>query len=111
MAEAPYQREWRPIGDRHGLRISHRNAEGTGDDPASDGPAVVFTLLADDGRLVLRHEVPRVLAADWVAALIGILDRPVGRLHSPEEWGGQADELARLRRDLQALPGTGERPG
>lgn len=113
MPEAPYQRDWRPIGDRHGLQIRHATSEQDLDGP--DGTPVptrvaTFSVLAEDGSLVLRHEVPYALAGDWVAALIAVLDVPVGRLPSPAAWGAQADALARHRMQLAALPGT-ERPG
>lgn len=112
MAEAPYQRDWRPVGERHGLRIRHATSEQQLDGP--DGGTVparvaTFSVLAEDGALVLRHDVPYALAADWVAALVAVLDVPVGRLPPPGTWGGQADALARHRRELAALPGTDRR--
>lgn len=112
VTEAPYQRDWRPIGERHGLRISHATSEQEVDGP---GGGVVptrmatFSVLAADGSLVLRHDVPYVLAGDWVAALIAVLDVPEGRLPAASEWGAQADALARHRMELAALPGTDRR--
>jgi hypothetical protein len=109
VAEAPYQRDWRPVGDRHGLQIGHATSEAELEGP--DGTLVparvaTFSVLAEDGALVLRHDVPYALAADWVAALIAVLDVPAGRLPPPTEWGAQAEALARHRMQLAALPGT-----
>ncbi|WP_026909643.1 hypothetical protein [Patulibacter minatonensis] len=105
MAEAPYQRDWAPIGARHGLRISHATTE-SASDSWDDVWDVTFTVVAEDGSLVLRHAVPRSLAGEWVAALIAVLDVPAGALPDASTWGAQADALRVHRRQLRALPGT-----
>lgn len=108
MAEAPYQRDWRPIGARHGLRITHvTGPPDPGDWDDADPPplATTFTVVRDDGALVLRHLVPYPLAPDWVHALIGVLDVPADELPAATTWGRRADELAAHRRELAGLPG------
>lgn len=108
MAEAPYQRDWRPIGARHGLRISHATGPSEPDDWGDADPPVLattFSVVRDDGALVLRHLVPYPLAPDWVHALIAVLDVPADELPAATTWGRRADELAAYRRELAALPG------
>jgi hypothetical protein len=113
MPEAPYQRDWKPVGERHGLRISHAT---TAPEPgawiAARGQRVTtFSVTGADGALVLRHEVPYVLAADWVSALIAVLDVPAGRLPPADGWGERPETLATHRRQLKALPQTDEQTG
>lgn len=89
-----------PIGRRHGLQLVTDVARAVDE----RGPFLSVELHSDDLRLMLARYVPIAEGAEWIEALVGLLDVEVGELPHPDTWPEMVDELVAHRGALDDLP-------
>lgn len=88
------------VGKRHGLRLVTELVRSVDE----RGPTLSVELHSDDLRLLMAHFVPIPEGAEWVDALISILDVPTGDLAHPDRWPEITDQVLEHRRALEDLP-------
>lgn len=89
-----------PVGRRHGLQLVTDVVRGVDE----RGPILAVELHSDDLRLMLHRYVPVPDGAEWITALVGLLDVETAELPHPDTWPEMVDVLVEHRGALDDLP-------
>jgi hypothetical protein len=68
------------------------------------GPHVQVELHSEDLRLMMAHFVPVPDGAEWIDALVSVLDVPTADLPHPDRWVEITDQYLEHRRAMDDLP-------
>ena len=88
------------VGKRHGLRLVTDLLRAVDD----RGPMLAVEVHSDDLRLLMAHFVLIPEGAEWLEALISVLDVPTSDLPHPDRWTEITDQVLEHRRALEDLP-------
>lgn len=88
------------VGERHGLQLVTDLVRAVD----KRGPMLRVEVHTDDLELLMMRFVPVFDGAEWVDALITVLDVPVDDLPYPERWSDFTEQVLEHRRALEDLP-------